>query len=152
VLGVTTQTFEFRFAPAYRVAGLPFGVTPGRAQVTIDDEQLTVRFGVWRLQTPLANIAATSVTGPYAFVKTAGPAHLSFTDRGMTCATNGERGLCIRFHDPVRGIEPTGALRHPGVTVTVADVEGLSRALQPPTPEGARASSTAGARALPSRP
>jgi hypothetical protein len=128
---VTTRHFEFRFAPAYRVAGLPFGVTPGRARVSVEGEQLTVVFGLWRLSTPIGNVAGCEVTGPYSFAKTAGPAHLSFADRGMTCATNGDRGLCIRFHEPVRGIEPTGSLRHPGVTVTVADVDGLRRALQP---------------------
>jgi len=50
-------------------------------------------------------------------------------DRGLTFATNGERGLCIRFRDPVSGIEPTGHLRHPGLTVTVADVDALARVL-----------------------
>jgi hypothetical protein len=151
---VTTQTFDFRFAPAYRLAGLPFGVTPGRTRVTVEGDQLTVVFGLWRLTTQLGNVAASEVTGPYSFVKTAGPAHLSFADRGMTCATNGEQGLCIRFHEPVRGIDPTGSLRHPGVTVTVADVEGLRRALQAATSAagGGLGSSTAGAAALPSRP
>jgi hypothetical protein len=56
---------------------------------------------------------------------TIGPAHLSFTDRGLTMATNGDRGVCIRFREPVAGIEPTGRIRHPGLTVTVADCDGL---------------------------
>src|SRR3954451_783181 len=122
-------TFSFRFDPAYRVAALPFGVMPATASVTVDDGMLAVRFGVWRLRTPLANVTGTEVTGPYSFVKTAGPAHLSFSDRGVTFATNGDQGLCIRFREPVPGIEPTGRLRHPGVTVTVDDIDGLSAAL-----------------------
>ncbi|MDQ4031696.1 MAG: hypothetical protein M3332_05280 [Actinomycetota bacterium] len=44
-------------------------------------------------------------------------------------ATNGARGLCITFREPVRGIEPTGILRHPAVTVTVADSQGLAAVL-----------------------
>lgn len=48
----------------------------------------------------------------------------------MTCATNGEQGLCIRFREPVRGLEPLGVLRHPAVTVTVEDGKQLARVLK----------------------
>lgn len=113
--------FSFAFTPSYRAAGLPFGVTPRTAWVDVDTE-LHVRFGPWSLTTPLANIASTEITGGYAFVKTAGPAHLSFSDRGVTFATNGDRGLCLTFHEPVRVLWP---LTHPNATITVADVEGL---------------------------
>jgi hypothetical protein len=65
-------------------------------------------------------------TGPYSLIKTIGPAHLSFADRGLTFATNSERGLCIRFATPVRGLDPLGLVRHPAVTVTVADCDGLA--------------------------
>ena len=122
-------TFAFRFDPAYRAAGLPFGVLPATTSVEVDETSLHVRFGLWRLTTPLSNIAGTEVTGPYSFVKTAGPAHLSFSDKGVTFATNGEQGLCIRFREPVRALDPTGRLRHPGATVTVDDVSGLAAAL-----------------------
>jgi len=122
-------TYSFRFDPAYRVAALPFGVLPATTSVTVDAGRLTVRFGLWRLRTPLANITGTEISGPYSFVKTAGPAHLSFTDRGVTFATNGERGLCIKFREPVRVLDPTGRLLHPGATVTVEDVDGLAAEL-----------------------
>ena len=122
-------TYSFRFDPAYRIAALPFGVMPATTSVTVDDDVLQVRFGPWRLRTPRANIAGTEVSGPYSFVKTAGPAHLSFSDKGVTFATNGEQGLCIRFREPVRALDPTGRLRHPGATVTVDDVSGLAAAL-----------------------
>ena len=122
-------TFRFRFDPRYRVAALPFGVLPATTSVTVADGELHARFGPWRVRTPLSNVAGTEVSGPYSFVKTAGPAHLSFTDRGVTFATNGDRGLCIRFHEPVRALDPTGRLRHPGLTVTVDDIEGLATAL-----------------------
>ena len=122
-------TFSFRFDPGYRVAALPFGVMPATTSVVVDAGELVARFGPWRVRTPLANVAGTEVSGPYSFVKTAGPAHLSFTDRGVTFATNGRRGLCIRFHEPVRALDPTGRLRHPGLTVTVNDIDGLAAAL-----------------------
>lgn len=121
--------FPFSFAWPYRVAGLPFGVTPHTTLVRLTSEDLVVRFGPWRLRTPRANIAGTEESGGFAFVRTAGPAHLSLTDKGVTFATNGHRGVCIRFHEPVKALDPTGRLRHPGATVTVADPDALIRAL-----------------------
>jgi len=122
-------TFEFAFDQLYRPVALAFGVTPGRASVDIDDGRLVARFGFWTLMTDVANVAGTEITGPYRTLTTIGPAHLSLVDRGLTFATNPRRGLCIRFHEPVSGLEPTGRLRHPGLTVTVADVEGLAAVL-----------------------
>ena len=125
----TTRFFPFRFTPIYRVLGLPFGVMSATTGVLVDGTHLQMRFGPWSVRTPLSNVLSTEITGPYALMKTVGPAHLSLADRGMTCATNGERGLCIRFAEPVRGLEPFGMLRHPAVTVTVADCVGLADCL-----------------------
>jgi hypothetical protein len=97
--------------------------------VQVDAGEFAIRFGWWRLRTPVANIVGTVVTGPFGFLRTAGPAHLSIADLGLTCATNGERGLCVRFAEPVSGIAPFGLLRHPAVTVTVAEPERLAALL-----------------------
>jgi hypothetical protein len=67
--------FEFAFARAYRLAGLPFGISPSTTWASIDDDQLYVHFGPWRVRTALANIAHTTTTGGFTFIKTAGPAH-----------------------------------------------------------------------------
>ena len=119
------ERFDFAFSPAYRRAALPFGITTANAWVDVDEESLYAHFGIWGLSTSLANISAVEVTGPYAYWKTAGPARLAITDRGVTFATNGDRGVLISFRTPVRGRGPMVALRHPELTVTVADVEGL---------------------------
>src|SRR3546814_1533890 len=42
---------------------------------------------------------------------------------------NRRQGLCLSLRRPHRGIEPLGLIRHPGVTVTVEDVEGLKELL-----------------------
>ena len=123
------MTFDFAFDALHRAFGLPLGITPGTTRVEVDGDRLVARFGLWRLSTPLDNVEGTEVTGPYSPFKTIGPAHLSVADRGLTFSTNSRRGLCIRFRQPVPGIEPTGRLRHPGLTVTVADVDGLAAAL-----------------------
>jgi hypothetical protein len=69
------------------------------------------------------------ITGPYAFTKTAGPARLGL-DRGLAFATNSNRGLRITFHEAVPGIDPAGLVRHPDLTITVADPEALARELR----------------------
>jgi hypothetical protein len=123
------QRFEFRFDPAYQRAARPFGITPGRAWVQIDDERLVARYGPWRLQTPLSNIKSVAITGPYRFYRTAGPARLGVSDAGLTFASNGDQGVLISFRKRVPAIDPLGVLRHPELTVTVADVDGLVGAL-----------------------
>jgi hypothetical protein len=117
--------FEFAFDPRFRAAALVFGVTPNRAAVTVTDQELHARFGPWHIATPLSNIAKVSLTGPYKLVKTAGPARLTFSDRGITFATNPRQGVQIDFREAVKGIEPAGLLRHPNLTVTVADCSAL---------------------------
>lgn len=121
--------YAFRWEPLYRWAALPFGVTPANAWVEVDDRSLTIRFGPWKLHTALANVASCEQSGDYALVKTAGPARLSLVDRGVTFATNHERGLCIRFVEPVPAIDPLGRIEHPGATVTVQDVDALAEHL-----------------------
>lgn len=126
---MAARLFEFRFTPAYRLAALPFGITPARSEVRLDADSVQFRFGPWRVRTTRANIADAAITGPYTFVKTAGPAHLSLADKGLTFASNGDAGVCVSFHAPVGGIEPTGVLRHPSLTVTVDDCAALVDAL-----------------------
>ena len=123
------MNFPFRFDPAYRRFARPFGVTPERAWVDLSEGEFEARYGPWRVRTPLSNIASAEVTGPYSFLKTAGPARLGITDRGLTFASNGDRGVCITFHAPVPGIDRSGRIRHPELTVTVLDVDGLVAAL-----------------------
>ncbi len=125
------ERFNFRFAKAYRRPAALFRIRPDTAWVEVDGEMLRAHFGRWRLTTPLGNISDVATTGPYAFLKTAGPARLAVTDRGLTFATNGERGVLISFRSPVRCLDPTGRLRHPELTVTVEDVDGLAALLRP---------------------
>ncbi len=122
--------FNFRFSPGYRAAGLCFGILPTTTEATITADAVSARFGPWHAHTSLDNIRDVAVTGPYAFLKTAGPAHLGLTDRGLTFATNGDQGVRLRFHTAIRGIEPTGLLRHPELTLTVADVDTFAARLR----------------------
>ena len=127
---IAVDRFHFAFEPAYRLTARAFGIGPATAWVEVGDDTLDARFGPWRVATPLANVADVAVTGPYAFWKTAGPARLAITDRGLTFATNGDRGVLISFHKPVRGLDPLGILRHPELTVTVREVDRLAQLLR----------------------
>lgn len=124
-----SSRFPFAFTRAYRLAALPFGITPRSAYVEVADGELRVRYGPWSLRTPLSNVASTELTGGFTFLKTAGPPHLSFADRGVTFASNGDRALCVQFRTPVPAIDPTKQIVHPGATLTVADPESLQAAL-----------------------
>ena len=124
------RRFQFAFASSFRLLAAVFGVTAKTAWVAVGDGSFDARFGPWRVTTPLSNIEAVAVTGPYHFVKTAGPARLAITDRGLTFATNNDRGVLVRFRTPVRGLDPLGLIRHPELTVTVGDIEGLIDALR----------------------
>lgn len=122
--------FEFLFVPEYRFLARVFGVTPSTAWVKVSEKQLDARFGPWRVTTPLDNITGVAITGPYALLKTAGPARLALTDRGLTFATNGDRGVLLTFATAVRGLDPLGLLRHPELTVTVAAADDFAVLLE----------------------
>lgn len=126
---MTTTRFDFAFAPAYRSLSRGFGIRPSKAWVEVGDTEFNARYGPWRVSTPMTNITGAEVTGPYKMFKTAGPARLAVTDRGLTFASNGDRGVLILFAKPVRGLDPVGLLRHPELTVTVADTAGLAALL-----------------------
>ncbi len=126
------EHFPFAFASSYRLPALAFGITPRTSGVSVTDVELRVRYGPWRLRTPLANIVSAELSGGFTFLKTAGPPHLSFSDRGISFTTNGDRALCLEFRTPVAGIDPTRMVKHPGATLSVADPEGLARAIGRP--------------------
>lgn len=105
------------------------GVRPERDGVWLDDDLLVATFGPWRLSTPTSNISEVHVTGPYSAWRAIGP-RLSLADRGLTFGSATDRGVCVHFHRPVPGIEPSGLLRHPTLTVTVAHPGLLVEALR----------------------
>jgi hypothetical protein len=125
-----TVRFPFRFARSYAVAARPFGITPDRSEVVVGDRMLRARFGPWRVETALSNITGVELQGPYAFVKTAGPPHLTFSDHGLTFASNGDRGVFIALREKVPGISPFAWPAHPNITLTVEDCDGLAAALR----------------------
>ena len=122
--------YPFLFDERYRRAARPFGITPQRAMVEVEDGELRARYGRWAVHTPLSNIARVSITGPYRFAKTAGPPRLGITDRGLTFASNGARGVQLDIREPITGVDRFGLIKHPNLTLTVADCDALAEALR----------------------
>ena len=122
--------FGFDFDARYDRVARKFGITPANASVEIGDGLLRARYGRVQLSTELSNVKAVAITGPYRFLKTAGPARLGVTDLGLTFASNGRRGVLISFHRRVPGIERLGLLRHGELTVTVENPEALAELLR----------------------
>ena len=133
---MTVRRFAFRFDPAVPVVLAPFRVTGERAVVAFDERVLDVRFGFFRATTSMDNVASATVAGPFRWWKVLGP-RMSAADRGATFGTSTAAGVCISFHEPVPALFGP-LIRHPGLTVTVADPQGLVAALADvrPSPGG----------------
>lgn len=116
------EQFRFEFDRRFRPLLAAAGVTPGTAHVTLTPERLLIRFGPWSCETALTNVREVCRTGPYQWYKAIGPRG-SFVDRGVTFGSTTRGGVCILLREPVSGLMPFGPLRHPGITVTVADPE-----------------------------
>ncbi|HSP39463.1 MAG TPA: hypothetical protein VLR26_17115 [Frankiaceae bacterium] len=114
------QRFGMTFDDRFRVPLAALGITPATAYVTVAPQNLVARLGPWVCRTTPSNVTNVQVSGPYHWYRVIG-ARLSFADRGLTFGTGLERGVCLRFARPVRGLDPLGLLRHPGLTVTVQE-------------------------------
>jgi hypothetical protein len=126
------QTVRFPFAFDRRMVPLSllFGVVPMTSGVELDADHLRIRFGPWKLSTPLDNIADVRVTGPYQLLRVAGPPRLSMSDGGITFGTSTGRGVCIAFREPVPAALPVPLVRHRAATVTVLEPEAFAETLR----------------------
>jgi hypothetical protein len=127
-----TQTVRFPFAFDRRMTpfALPLGIVPVTARVELDAVHLRIRFGAWKLITPLDNVAGVRVTGPYRLLRVVGPPRLSLADGGITFATNTGPGVCVTFHEPVPAALPISLLRHPAATITLLEPDAFADALR----------------------
>lgn len=121
--------WDFAFDRLTRPLLALIGVVPSTAHVTLDGDRLVARFGPWSCETTVDNVVDVQVTGPYKAYRALGPRG-SLADRGLTFGTTTAGGVCLCFREPVHGLDPFGAIAHPGLTVTVADREGFAAAVR----------------------
>ncbi len=105
-------------------------VVPTRSYVRVDDHGFEAVYGPWRVASLWSNVVGVQRTGPYRSWKVAGPARLSWGDRGITMAATTVGGACLRFRERVRGIDPLGVIRHPAATLGVDDLDAFVRMVE----------------------
>jgi hypothetical protein len=133
-----TKHFGYAIDKRYLPVLLPFLLRTGRDGVTLTDEgEFMATFGIVKIATPLSNVTGAHITRNYRWW-TAFGARMSRVDDGLTFGTNHNGGVCIHFAEKVPS--PLRRSGHSALTVTVADLEGLTTALGgddkgPPSPE-----------------
>ena len=125
---MAARQFPYEFDRRYAWIWFPLGARPGKDMVSITpDRRLVATFGRFRVDTPLSNISQATLTGPYKWWRAIG-IRGSHADSGITFGTTARGGVCILFEDPIPQVIPPSS-RHAGLTVTVADRDGLVDAL-----------------------
>ena len=125
-MNVTTH-FDYAIDKRYLPVLLPFLLRPAKDGVTLTEEgALEATFGPFKVATPVSNITGAHITRNYRWWSACG-VRMSLADDGLTFGTNPDGGVCIHFAERVRS--PLRRSGHSALTVTVADLEGLTGAL-----------------------
>ena len=101
--------------------------TPDTSYVDVEEgagASLDVRFGRFRLRTPVANLASWRIEGPFRWIGAIG-VRRSFRHGDVSFAGSPHGGVRIDFRERV----PWGILRVPAIYVGVDDLEGLAAEL-----------------------
>ena len=122
-----TEHFAYAIDKRYLPVLVPLLLRPTKDGVTLtDDGSFVATFGLFKIETPRANITGAHVTENYRWWTAVG-VRMSRRDDGLTFGTNHHAGVCIHFSERVRSqLRRKG---HSALTVTVVDLEGLASAL-----------------------
>ena len=121
-----TEHYAYAIDRLYLPLLLPFGLKRDRDGVTLADDSLVATFGFFSVTTTRENITGAHITRNYRWW-TAFGARGSMADDGLSFGTNHEAGVCIHFAEKVPSrLSKKG---HSALTVTVEDLDGLTRAL-----------------------
>ncbi len=122
-----TAHFGYAIDKRYLPVLLPFLLRPARDGVALTDEGVLVAtLGLFKIATPLSNIIGAHITRNYRWWTAVG-VRMSRADDGLTFGTNHDGGVCIHFAEKVPS--PLRRTGHSALTVTVADMQGLTTAL-----------------------
>ncbi len=122
-----TQHFGYAIDRRYVPLLVPFGLRRSKDGVTLgDDGTFLATFGVLKIKTSVANITGAHITRNYRWWTAVG-ARRSAADDGLTFGTNRDAGVCIHFAEKVPS--PLRRRGHSALTVTVADLDGLTAAV-----------------------
>jgi hypothetical protein len=122
-----SQHFDYAIDRRYLPVLVPFGLRRTKDGVTLtDDGSFVATFGFFKMETPLSNITGAHITRGYRWW-TAFGVRASLADDGLSFGTNHDGGVCVHFGEKVPS--PLRRKGHTALTVTVADLEGLTKAL-----------------------
>jgi len=122
----TEQFFPYRFDRRWKPTFLALGVRKDDGVTITESGMLRAKYGRFKVETPLSNVAGTEVTGPHRWYTAVG-LRLSGTDDSITFGTNHLLGLSISFTEKVRRV--IGPRRHSILWVSVAEPEELAAAI-----------------------
>ncbi|MCA1834473.1 MAG: hypothetical protein ABR548_00165 [Actinomycetota bacterium] len=121
--------YSFAFDDRFRLPLRGLGITESTAYADLGRDHMLVKFGLWTVAMRYDNIDHLQASGPYAWYRTIG-ARLSLRDRGLTFGTNADAGVCVFFKKPVTGFDPLGFIKHPALTLTLADIGGFMNGIE----------------------
>ena len=121
-----TKHFPYLRDKRWSALFLTLGVRAADGVTVSANGELIASYGRFKVTTTLDNIAHTEVTGPHRWYTAVG-LRLSLSDDGITFGTNHRKGLSIAFVKKVPRV--IGFRKHSTLWVSVADPEGLAKAL-----------------------
>ena len=121
-----TQHFPYRLDRRWSALFLALGVRAADGVTVSVKGELAATYGRFKVTTTLDNIDHTVITGPHRWYTAVG-LRLSLADDGITFGTNHRKGLSIVFVKKVPRV--IGLRKHSTLWVSVADPEGLARAI-----------------------
>ena len=122
---MNTIRFPIRIGPrSLGLVRILFGATPATAWVEADEGGLRARFGRFHLETPVANIAAWRIEGPFRWITAIG-VRLSIRHADLSFAGSPHGGVRMDFRVAVR----YGPLSLPALYVGADDLDGFAAAL-----------------------
>jgi hypothetical protein len=123
---VTPTRFPFRLGRRSRPILRLFGVRDvDDAYVRLDLTDLTARFGRFEVVTPIENVVAWRIEGPWRWITAIG-IRRSIRHGDITFGGSHRGGVRLDVREPVR----VGPFQAAALYVTVEDLEGLAAALE----------------------
>jgi hypothetical protein len=122
---MATPRFPIRLGARSRPLLRVFGVRgPADAWVELGDDTFEARFGRFRAETPLSNIAGWRIEGPWLWITAIG-VRMSVRHGDITFGGSHRGGVRLDFRERV----PVGPFRVPALYVTVEELERFAAAL-----------------------
>jgi hypothetical protein len=118
-----TVRFPIRIGRRSRLVVRLFGATPDRAYAELGDD-LEIRFGWFRFQTPVANIARYRIEGPFTWIKAIG-VRMSIRGQDVSFCGSAHGAVRMDLKEKVRW----GPIRVPAVWAGADDLDALAAEL-----------------------